>query len=158
MQCGQGKSTPPLICPMGSGLQKKAPQLPVLRHWLPAVLLVPALYGCLTISTRYVTGLTPEERALAARLPVSEQRPADGSYEAVARVRGLSCQINQADAYRVSEENALEELKRATFRDGGNAVVGVRCETYSRGEGPFNCFRSILCTGEAVRLESTPAG
>jgi uncharacterized protein YlxW (UPF0749 family) len=115
------------------------------------------LFGCGSVSTRFVTGLSAEERALAARLPVYQDRLAKGSYELVGPVRGLSCQINQADSFRASEDGAMEELRRASLSAGGDAVMGVRCETLGRGQGGRSCFRSVECRGDAVRLESAQA-
>lgn len=122
------------------------------------VLLCASLLGCIPpTSTRFVTGLSPEDRALAAKLPVDSERLPEGSYTLVGPVSGLSCRVDQADVYRVSEENAREELKRATFSVGADAVMGVQCQTYDRGEGPRRCFSSIECRGDAVRLVSAPA-
>lgn len=122
------------------------------------LLLCASLLGCIpSTSTRFVTGLSPQERALAAELPVYPDRLAEGAYTPVGPVTGLSCRVDQDDVYRVSEENAKEELQRATFSAGGDAVMGVQCQTYGRGEGPRRCFDSIECHGEAVRLVSAPA-
>lgn len=107
--------------------------------------------GCSAVSTRFVTGLSAEERAQAAQLPVHRERLSEGTYEIVGPVKGLSCQITFDDSYRISEDNALEELKRAAFRAGGDAVMDVRCTHLGRGEGRRRCFRSIECEGTAVR-------
>jgi len=111
-----------------------------------------ALAACMSISTRFVTGLSAEERALAAQLPVYDERLTDGTYGMLEPVSGLSCQVNQADNFRASEDGAIEELKRAAFRVGADAVIDVRCTRYERGQGRHSCFRAIECVGEAVRL------
>lgn len=126
--------------------------------WLVLLILCTSLLGCIpTTSTRFVTGLSPQDRVQAAKIPVySDTRPEE-SYTLVAPVSGLSCRVDQDDVYRVSEESAREELKRAAFSVGADAVTGVQCQTYGRGEGPRRCFDSIECRGEAVRLAAAPA-
>ena len=105
------------------------------------------------MSTRFVTGLSGEQRAKAEALPVHYEALPEGSYELKGPASGLSCQIDQGDPYRVSEASAMLELKRATIRAGGNTVMGVTCETFGRGGGPRFCFQSIECRGDAVRVE-----
>ena len=109
------------------------------------------------MSTRFVGGLSSEERARAAQLPVYREKLAEGAYRVVGPVSGLSCEVAHDDTYRVSEDNAIEELQRATFKAGGNAVMEVNCAHFGRGQGTRNCFRSIECRGTAIR-EAEPKG
>jgi hypothetical protein len=120
------------------------------------LVLCASLLGCISTSPRFVTGLSPQDRELAAKLPVHTDRLPEGTYTLVGPVGGLSCRVDEDDVYQVSEEKAREELKRATFSVGADAVVGVQCQTYGRGEGPRSCFDSIECRGEAVRLAAAP--
>lgn len=125
---------------------------------LAVVLLCASLFGCMPpTSTRYVTGLSPHDRLLAEGLPVYPDSLPEGAYVLLGPVTGLSCRIDEDDVYRVSEENAKEELKRATISVGADAVMGVQCQTYGRDEGPRRCFDSIECRGEAVKLADAPA-
>lgn len=113
------------------------------------------LIGCNSVSTRFVTGLSAEERALAAELPVYEEKLPEGSYKLVEPVISFSCRIAPDDMYRPSEENAMEELKRAAFKVGGNAVMEVRCDFFMQGQGTLRCFRSYECSGSAVEITPT---
>lgn len=113
-----------------------------------------ALSACDSVSTRFVTGLSLEQRALAAQLPAYKERLPEGSYELLGPVSGLSCQVDVSDDFPASEDGALDELKRATIGKGGNAVMGVRCETFSRGAGGHHCFQSFECRGDAVLTPS----
>lgn len=72
----------------------------------------------------------------------------------VGPVSGLSCQVNPSDGFRASEDGTLDELMRAAVSAGGNAVMNIRCEALSRGEGGRNCFRSFECRGDAVKTLS----
>lgn len=122
------------------------------------LLLVTCLSGCLPVTTRHVTVLSAEQRAQAARLPVHMDALPPGTFESAGEVRGLSCQVNQADSNRVSEAQAMEELRRASVRAGGDAVMSVACGEYGRGQGRHNCFRAVECRGEAVRTKPSEAG
>ncbi|RLA45025.1 MAG: hypothetical protein DRR42_19825 [Gammaproteobacteria bacterium] len=106
-----------------------------------------ALVGCETLPTRFVSGLSAEQRALAAQIPVYFESLAEGSYRLIGQVEGLSCQITYDDEYKVSKGNAIEELQRAAFKKGGNTVIEVSC-----AEGADPCFRSIACQGNAVHV------
>ena len=120
-------------------------------RWLPVIPVLLLLAGCDSIPTRFVTGLSAEERALAAQLPVYRDRLPEGGYQFLGPVSGLSCETGPGEGYRASEENALEELKRAAFRVGGNAVMEARCEFFPRARGSHNCLRAFECSGNAVR-------
>ena len=122
-------------------------------HKFSLILLSVWLGGCLPVSTRHVTMLSAEERAQAAQLPVHTAGLPTGSSAMVESVRGLSCRVNQADGTRVSEAQALEELRRAAFRAGGDAVINLVCAEYGRGQGPHNCVSSVECRGDAVRTK-----
>ena len=111
------------------------------------------LMGCNSVSTRFVTGLSAEERALAAELPVYHEKLPEGSYQLLGPAIGFSCRTAVDDAYRPSKENAMEELKRATVKVGGDAVMEVRCNFFMQGQGTLQCFRSYECSGSAVEIE-----
>ena len=111
------------------------------------------LAGCISVTTRNVTMLSAEQRAQAAQLPVHVDALPPGTYESVEAVRGLSCQVNSSDGNRVSEAQAMEELRRASVRAGGNAVMNVVCGEYGRGQGRHNCFRAVECRGDAVQTK-----
>lgn len=115
------------------------------------LLLTASLAGCFSVTTRNVTMLSAEQRAQAARLPVHAATLPPGTYDSVGAVRGLSCQVNVADGNRASEKQAMEELRRASVRAGGDAVMNVVCDAYERGQGRHNCFRAVECRGEAVQ-------
>ncbi len=120
---------------------------------LPVTLI---LVGCDALPTRFVTGLSAEERARAAQTPVHRERLAEGTYTVVGPVQGHSCQIAHDDPYRVSEDHAIEELQRATFKAGGTAVMEVACEQFGWRQGTRSCFSSIECRGTAVRAGASP--
>ncbi len=129
---------------LATGVQRR-----LLRHAL-TLLTVLIFAGCGGVSTRFVTGLTPEQRAAAEELPVYEDSLAEGTYIDLGEVRGLSCQVTADSQFRATEDNALTELKRATVKAGGDAVMAVRCNRLARGQNRSNCFSAVECVGIAV--------
>lgn len=109
-----------------------------------------------TISTRFQTGLSAQQRTMAAELPIYRDTLAEGTYRLVQPVSGLSCQVSADERYRASEENAIEELRRAAIAAGGNAVMELECVQSESRRGPRNCFRSFECRGKAIRRLGTP--
>lgn len=124
-----------------------------LARWVLLAVIGAALIGCKELPTRFVPVLSPQDRALAAQIPVHREPLPRGTYLIVGRVEGLSCQITHDDPYRVSEDNAIEELQRATFRTGGDAVMEVSCEHFGRHQDPRRCIRSVVCRGIAVQMK-----
>ena len=116
------------------------------------------LYACSkpTVSTRFQTGLSAQQRAMAAELPIHSETLVEGVYRLIQPVSGLSCQVSADEHYRASEEHAIVELQRATIAAGGNAVMEVECVQGESRRGPRNCFRSFECRGKAIRTLSTP--
>ena len=147
-----------ILCPEGEivdrtvGRDQKMKGESLVWH-MSLLLLGASLAGCIPVTTRNVTMLSAEQRAQAAKLPVHTDTLPLGTYESVEAVRGLSCQVNTSDGNRVSETQAMEELKRASVRAGGNAVMNVVCDEYGRGQGRHNCFRAVECRGDAVQMQ-----
>ncbi len=119
--------------------------------WLLQILLSGLVAGCDSVPTRFVSSLSAEERALAAQLPLHEGTLAQESYRVIGPAEGISCQITLDDGYQVSESNAREELQRASFQMGANAVIEVSCDNMDRGQDARSCFRSVVCRGIAVQ-------
>lgn len=119
--------------------------------WCFLLLAGAVLAACEAVPTRFASGLSAEDRALALALPVHRGALADGSYRSVGPVTGVSCQITHDDPYRISERGALEELRLAAFLAGANAVMDVQCDAVARGQGTRRCIRSIECSGTAVK-------
>jgi hypothetical protein len=114
--------------------------------------IVAVLAGCNSVSTRFVTGLSAEERARADELLVYREGEPPGRYQRIGPVEGFSCQITRDDSYQVSEDNALKELRRATVKAGGDAVAEVTCQPLDRRQSTPGCFRSVVCQGTAVKV------
>jgi uncharacterized protein YbjQ (UPF0145 family) len=114
---------------------------------LSATVLVAA--GCGGAGT-YVRGLSPQQKVQARALPVYRETLTEGTYRFVQRVEGISCRVNVIDDYRVSEDEAVEELQYASLKAGGTAVMEVRCEHQDFRRSEYACAESVVCSGVAV--------
>ena len=114
---------------------------------VPAATLVLSACGG---ASPYVRGVTPQEKAQARGVPVLRETLPDGTYRLIKHVQGVSCRVNAIDNDRVSEEEAIEELRYATLRAGATAVMEVRCERPSLTESQYACAESVVCKGVAV--------
>lgn len=117
--------------------------------------IIAALAGCGGTGT-YVRGLSPQQKTQARSLPIFEGTLIDGTYRFIKRVEGLSCRVNAIDNYRVTEAEALDEMRYAAFKAGGTAIMEVSCRRESFRETKYACYESILCEGVAVVPVSKP--
>lgn len=110
--------------------------------------------GCATDHRR--DGLSPHEFAsvdhvaihMAGDLPTHE-------FQVLDRIEGISCNLSPTPSNHpghkvVTEYEALYDMKLEAADLGANAVVDVACGRYVYGR---SCYQSIVCTGNAVRLD-----
>jgi hypothetical protein len=108
-------------------------------------LLVWSVLGCVNRAP-----LPPELRRAAATVKLIDGPPPPRR-ERFGAVQGLSCGSRQ----RNSEPDAgvaRERLKVEAARLGGNAVASVVCREEATNQPADDCWRSIRCTGDALRL------
>jgi hypothetical protein len=98
----------------------------------------------------YVRGMTSQQKAQARSVPVHRETLPDGTYRLVEHVQGVSCRVNAIDNDRVSEEEAIEELRYATLKAGATAVMEVRCDRPDFTESQYACAESVVCKGVAI--------
>jgi hypothetical protein len=92
----------------------------------------------------------PELRRAAANVQILDQQQAKGAlYTMLGEVEGISC-ARQAGS-TPSPYNARENLKVNAAKMGGNAVINVACQEGGVSSS-HNCWRTITCRGDAVRL------
>jgi hypothetical protein len=108
--------------------------------------------GCAT--NPRVEDLSSEQRAKAAALPVLSEPPIQ-SYEVLGTVTGLSCNRNKYQAPNISDEEALQGLKINAVILGADAVINSLCQTNSDTDWRNNCWASVKCVGDAIKLKAT---
>ena len=100
--------------------------------------------------TQKVRNMSPEQRSTLDRIEVyfdgdEPSRP----YQLVQTIQGISCFRNAKKHVPVSVDYAVEHLKWHATKKRADAVVSVNCEE-TGVNWKFNCWDSIVCTGDAV--------
>ncbi len=110
--------------------------------------------GCATDPRR--DGLSVEEFAMVDDIAVhlSEEQPRH-PYQVLDRIKGISCNLSRAPrnhpAHKVvTEYEAIYDMKLEAADLGANAIVAVSCRRYASSK---SCYGSIVCEGDAVRLD-----
>ncbi len=110
--------------------------------------------GCVTDARR--DGLSPYEFDRVDRIAVhlGSEQPRQ-AYQLLDRIEGISCNLSGAPrnypAYKVvTEYEALYDMKLEAADLGANAIVGVTCRRYDISQ---SCYQSIVCEGDAVRVD-----
>jgi hypothetical protein len=110
--------------------------------------------GCSTDPRR--DGLSPHEFASVDHIAVhlAGEQPRH-RYQVLDRIEGISCNLSPAPANHpahkvVTDFEAIYDMKLEAADLGANAIVGVTCQDYGLSQ---TCYRSIVCSGEAVRLD-----
>lgn len=97
-----------------------------------------------------ITDLSSEEiaRANTMRIYKSGAFPAS---ENLGRIEGLSCAALAEE--RVSEIEALEQLKIKAAKLGATAVTNVACQYNGEIDWQSNCWRTYVCVGDALQTQ-----
>lgn len=106
--------------------------------------------GCAT--NPRIEDLSSDNRAKVSQVQVFKERPTV-NFETLGQVDGLSCNRNKYQAQDVSESEALEGVRIKTVMLGGNAVINTLCQKNSDTDWINNCWASVKCIGDAVRLK-----
>jgi uncharacterized protein YbjQ (UPF0145 family) len=112
-------------------------------------LIVVLLAGCM--SNQRVETLSSAQRAAVLNVKVLSTVPKE-SYESLGTVSGLSCNRNKYQAPNVSNDEAMQGLLIQAAQRGANAVVNTLCQTNSDTDWRNNCWASVKCVGDAIKL------
>lgn len=74
-------------------------------------------------------------------------------FQVLGEVNGLSCNRNAYQAQDVSESEALEGVRIKAVMLGGDAVIHTLCQKNSDTDWGNNCWASVKCIGDAVKLQ-----
>jgi uncharacterized protein YbjQ (UPF0145 family) len=94
----------------------------------------------------------PTSLRLRAEVPVLERHSlAELGFTRLETIEATSCKnlLWHADATR---ENAVDQLRYQAEQLGANAVADVRCDPMEDTSYDKNCWNSVTCRGEAIRV------
>ena len=110
--------------------------------------------GCVTDARR--DGLSPYEFDRVDRIAIhlGSARPRQ-EYQVLDRIEGISCNLsgvprNNPAHKVVTEYEALYDMKLEAADLGATAIVGVTCRRYDISR---SCYESVVCEGDAVRVD-----
>lgn len=99
-----------------------------------------------------IEDLSSDNRAKVSQVQIFNGRPTV-NFEMLGQVDGLSCNRNKYQAQDVSESEALEGVRIKTVMLGGDAIINTLCQKNSDTDWINNCWASVKCIGDAVRLK-----
>jgi uncharacterized protein YbjQ (UPF0145 family) len=117
-----------------------------------------ALLGFLTacvppmVEVMNVSNVDKAERAAAFEVEIyylREEHPKAGFID---NITANSCKHMLTDAPS-TKGNALEQLRIKAYRLGADAVVNVYCDGHDTDTWGTNCWNSVTCSGDAVKLK-----
>lgn len=114
------------------------------------ILVANCLSSC--ASNPRIENLSPEERSKVSLVQIFNGKP-EQSFLVLGEVSGLSCNRNKYQAQDISESEAIEGLKIKATILGGDAVINTLCQKNSDTDWVNNCWASIKCIGDAVKLK-----
>lgn len=113
--------------------------------------LLPVLALTACMSNPKIDDLSSTQRAKAANMQVHENNPYPQA-KVLKTVTGLSCNRNAYQRQDVSRDEALEGVKIQAALVGADAVVNNICQKNSDTDWGNNCWSSVKCIGDAVKL------
>ena len=102
------------------------------------------LWGC---QTRYVTGLSAEQKQQATNITILEVKKPVGPFLLLERqLKGESCRVTADDDTAISKEDALRELQYSASKVGADVLANVNCTKNTQEVG--SCLEAFVCTGD----------
>lgn len=116
----------------------------------PTVLVISFLVSACASNPK-IDSLSSENRAKVAQVKIFNGLP-EQQYKLLGTVSGLSCNRNAYQKQDISEAEALEGVKINAVLKGGDAVINTLCQKNSDTDWANNCWASVKCIGDAVKL------
>lgn len=113
-------------------------------------LLTITISGCSSNPT--IDSLSSQDRANVSQVQIFKGNP-DRSFKMLGQVSGLSCNRNLHQAQNVTDSEALEGVRIRAVKLGADAVINTLCQKNSDTDWGNNCWASVKCIGDAVKLE-----
>lgn len=121
---------------------------------LMAVILLAVVVGCVgpLVPVVKIEQLSPEEKRSTLSLPIyNESQLAGKQYQVINVVEGISCKNRTWDP-AATKSDAINQAKYWARQQGADAILNVQCEIPRGTTTTYNCWESITCTAQAIRL------
>jgi uncharacterized protein YbjQ (UPF0145 family) len=119
------------------------------RHLIIFVLFL-LLEGC--ASNPEISSLTSEQRSRLLNIEITNENMLK-EYTNLGQVKGLSCHRNAHISQQLTSDEAIQGLKIRAAQLGADAVINMVCQKNSGTDWVNNCWASIVCVGDAIKLK-----
>jgi uncharacterized protein YbjQ (UPF0145 family) len=122
-----------------------------MRKLLPLAML---LAGCgPMVPVRDMDTLSPPERAAVQNVQIFNAAQLTGKpFRVLTIVEGISCK-NKAWDHAATRSDAINQARYWAHQAGADGITAVQCDSPRGTTTTYNCWESITCTAEAVKLE-----
>ena len=112
------------------------------------------LVGCgAMVPVKNIKSLPVGQMNEVLTLPIyNESQLKDRKYSVLNVVEGISCK-NQLWEPAATKTDAINQVKYWAKEQGANGVMNIQCDTLRGTSRSYNCWESITCTGQAVKVD-----
>jgi len=120
------------------------------------LVLIILLSGCVSVGplvpVKQMDKIPLEQKRKILSLPIyNESQLFNKSYMIINIVEGISCKNKTWDP-AATKTDAINQAKYWAYEMGVDALMNIKCE-YPRGTTTtYNCWESITCTAQAIKL------
>jgi hypothetical protein len=114
------------------------------------------LVGCVgpLVPIKKIDDLPLDERRAVLELPTYNESQLSGSdYTVINLVEGISCKNKTWDP-AATKTDAINQAKYWAREQGADGIMSLQCDLPRGTTTSYNCWESITCTGQAIRLNS----
>ncbi|HSE59612.1 MAG TPA: hypothetical protein VLA99_12995 [Nitrospiraceae bacterium] len=96
--------------------------------------------------------LSPEERHATLSMPIYNESQLTGRNYSISNVvEGISCKNKTWDP-AATKSDAINQAKYWARQQGAEAIMNVQCEVPRGTTTSYNCWESITCIAQAIKL------
>lgn len=96
--------------------------------------------------------LKSEERHRIVSLPIfNESQLEPSTYEVINVVEGISCK-NKIWDHAATKSDAINQTKYWASELGADGILNIKCDVPRGTTLTYNCWESITCTAQAIRM------
>ena len=118
---------------------------------LSALLMLVACVGP-RVPVKNIAELPLEERRAVLGLPIyNESQLVGKEYTVINLVEGISCKNKTWDP-AATKTDAINQVKYWAREQGAEGVMNLQCDLPRGTTTSYNCWESITCTGQAIKL------
>ena len=106
--------------------------------------------GCIT--TPNIQDLSPDIRAKVGAVIIYKNNIPSESYQRIKTVEGISCHRNAYESRVLTSDEAIDGMRIKAAELDANALTNIVCQQSTGIDWRNNCFQSIVCVGDAVKI------